>query len=44
MLVATAMRDGAKDFLVKPLDLPQLRHILHIAFDDPGGGPRRRSA
>jgi DNA-binding NtrC family response regulator len=33
-LVATAMREGARDFLVKPLDLHQLRRVLDIAFDD----------
>ena len=33
-LVATAMREGAKDFLVKPLDLHQLRRVLDVAFAD----------
>ena len=32
--VATAMRDGAVDFLVKPLDLHQLRRILDNVFVD----------
>ena len=33
-LVATAMREGAVDFLVKPLDLHQLRRVLDRVFDD----------
>jgi len=33
-LVATAMREGAVDFLVKPLDLHQLRRVLDKVFDD----------
>ncbi len=32
--VATAMREGAVDFLVKPLDLHQLRRILDTVFVD----------
>jgi DNA-binding NtrC family response regulator len=32
--VATAMREGAADFLVKPLDLHQLRRVLDRAFED----------
>ena len=32
--VATAMREGAVDFLVKPLDLHQLRRILDNVFAD----------
>jgi DNA-binding NtrC family response regulator len=32
--VATAMRDGAADFLVKPLDLHQLRTLLARVFAD----------
>ena len=32
--VATAMREGAADFLVKPLDLHQLRRLLDRIFDD----------
>ena len=32
--VATAMREGAVDFLVKPLDLYQLRRILDNVFAD----------
>jgi two-component system response regulator AtoC len=33
-LVATAMREGAVDFMVKPLDLHQLRRVLDKVFDD----------
>lgn len=33
-LVATAMREGAVDFLIKPLDLHQLRRVLDKVFDD----------
>ena len=33
-LVAAAMREGAVDFLVKPLDLHQLRRVLERVFDD----------
>jgi DNA-binding NtrC family response regulator len=33
-LVAAAMREGAVDFLVKPLDLHQLRRVLDRVFDD----------
>jgi len=33
-LVAAAMREGAVDFLVKPLDLHQLRRVLERSFDD----------
>ena len=32
--VATAMREGAVDFLVKPLDLHQLRRVLAKIFED----------
>jgi DNA-binding NtrC family response regulator len=32
--VAEAMREGAADFLVKPLDLHQLRRVLDRAFED----------
>ncbi len=32
--VATAMREGAADFLVKPLDLHQLRRVLGKLFED----------
>jgi DNA-binding NtrC family response regulator len=32
--VAAAMREGAADFLVKPLDLHQLRRVLDRAFED----------
>ncbi len=32
--VATAMREGAVDFLVKPLDLHQLRRVLAKVFED----------
>ncbi|CAN5840028.1 sigma-54-dependent response regulator transcription factor ZraR [soil metagenome] len=32
--VSTAMRDGAADFLVKPLDLHQLRAVVTRVFDD----------
>ena len=32
--VATAMREGAADFLIKPLDLHHLRRILERVFDD----------
>lgn len=32
--VATAMREGAVDFLVKPLDLHQLRRVLARVFED----------
>ncbi|HUF13198.1 MAG TPA: sigma-54 dependent transcriptional regulator [Longimicrobiales bacterium] len=32
--VATAMREGAQDFLVKPLDLHQLRRLLDRIFED----------
>ena len=32
--VATAMREGAVDFLVKPLDLHQLRRVLERVFED----------
>jgi DNA-binding NtrC family response regulator len=33
-LVAAAMRDGATDFLVKPLDLHQLRRLLERVYED----------
>jgi DNA-binding NtrC family response regulator len=33
-LVAEAMREGAADFLVKPLDLHQLRSVLDRVFED----------
>jgi len=32
--VVTAMREGAVEFLVKPLDLSELRRVLHRVFDD----------
>jgi DNA-binding NtrC family response regulator len=32
--VVGAMRGGASDFLVKPLDLHELRRVLHRIFDD----------
>lgn len=32
--VAEAMREGAADFLVKPLDLHQLRNLLNRVFED----------
>jgi DNA-binding NtrC family response regulator len=32
--VATAMREGAADFLVKPLDLHQLRGVIAKVFED----------
>jgi DNA-binding NtrC family response regulator len=32
--VATAMREGAVDFLVKPLDLHQLRSVIERVFED----------
>jgi two-component system response regulator HydG len=32
--VATAMREGARDFLVKPLDLHQVRRLLERIFED----------
>lgn len=32
--VATAMRDGAVDFLIKPLDLPELRRTLQRVLED----------
>jgi two-component system response regulator AtoC len=32
--VATAMREGAVDFLVKPLDLHQLRRVVERVFQD----------
>jgi len=33
-VVASAMRDGAADFLVKPLDLHALRRVLSRVFED----------
>jgi two-component system response regulator AtoC len=33
-LVATAMREGAVDFLVKPLDLHQLRRLIERVYED----------
>src|SRR5687767_5288571 len=33
-LVAAAMRDGATDFLVKPLDLHLLRRLLERVYED----------
>ena len=36
--VAGAMRDGATDFLAKPLDLHQLRHVLSRVFADRRAG------
>ena len=32
--VASAMREGAREFLVKPLDLHDLRRVLSVVFDD----------
>ena len=32
--VAAAMREGAADFLIKPLDLHELRRVLRRVFDD----------
>jgi len=32
--VVSAMREGAVEFLVKPLDLHQLRRVLDVVFDD----------
>lgn len=32
--VATAMREGARDFLIKPLDLHPLRRLLERIFED----------
>ena len=32
--VAAAMREGAADFLIKPLDLHELRRVLRRIFDD----------
>jgi DNA-binding NtrC family response regulator len=32
--VVSAMREGAAEFLVKPLDLPQLRRVIDRVFDD----------
>lgn len=32
--VATAMREGARDFLIKPLDLHDLRRLLDRVFED----------
>ena len=32
--VVAAMREGAAEFLVKPLDLPQLRRVIDSVFDD----------
>ena len=42
-LVATAMREGAVDFLVKPLDLHQLRRVLDKVFGDRAARARARS-
>jgi DNA-binding NtrC family response regulator len=39
-LVAEAMREGAADFLVKPLDLHQLRVVLDRVFEDRGARSR----
>jgi DNA-binding NtrC family response regulator len=39
-LVATAMREGAVDFLVKPLDLHSLRRVLDKVFEDRGARAR----
>ncbi|HSR14197.1 MAG TPA: sigma-54 dependent transcriptional regulator [Gemmatimonadales bacterium] len=41
--VATAMREGATDFLVKPLDLHQLRRTLARVQDDRAARARRPS-
>ena len=32
--VVSAMREGAAEFLVKPLDLPHLRRVIDLVFDD----------
>ena len=32
--VASAMREGAREFLVKPLDLHDLRRVVSVVFDD----------
>lgn len=42
-LVAMAMREGAVDFLVKPLDLHALRRVLDKVFDDRGARARALS-
>jgi two-component system NtrC family response regulator/two-component system response regulator AtoC len=46
-LVANAMREGAADFLVKPLDLHQLRRLIERVFEDRSrrskGGDRDQS-
>lgn len=42
--VATAMREGAHDFLVKPLDLHHVRRLLSRIFEDRRTGERSRPA
>ena len=42
--VAEAMREGASDFLVKPLDLHHLRRVLERVFEDRAVRTRPRSA
>jgi DNA-binding NtrC family response regulator len=42
-LVATAMREGATDFLMKPLDLHQLRRLLERVYEDRAARARSRS-
>jgi two-component system, NtrC family, response regulator HydG len=41
--VATAMREGAMDFLVKPVELAQLRTVLQRVIDDRRARLRQRS-
>jgi len=41
--VAEAMREGAADFLVKPLDLHQLRSVLDRVFEDRQARSRRKA-
>ena len=43
-LVATAMREGAADFLVKPLDLHVTRRLIDAIFDDRAARRNARSA
>jgi DNA-binding NtrC family response regulator len=40
-LVASAMNGGAIDFLVKPLDLHQLRRLLERVYEDRSARSRR---
>jgi DNA-binding NtrC family response regulator len=42
--VATAMREGAADFLVKPLELQQLRHVIRRVFEDREAAAAAREA